>query len=151
MTDAEDMVPLPPFKQPSRAEVTTAACIVDSHANISAYGSVEWDCLHGDGQVWVAAIVREAMRQPRTIPAAQIADVMDFIVCMAKHFRRRTSSRFFGFRIKHMSRDEAMQHALTTYDASLDTLGLPFGDPSLPWDHDTARALVDEELEHWKP
>ena len=150
MTPLDAPAPPPPFIQPTLADVTTAARIVDSRAVISAYGSVEWDCLHDDGQIWIAAIVREAMRQPRFVSAELHAEISGFIVHMAKHYRRRTRRRLCGIRVNTMGRQQAMELAYATYGASLDVLGVPFGDPSLPWDRDTAHALVDEDLQHWE-
>lgn len=40
-----------------------AEAIVESDPVIRVYASCEWDCLHDDGKVWVAAIVQEAMAQ----------------------------------------------------------------------------------------
>jgi hypothetical protein len=149
MTGTET-IPRPPFIQPSRADVAIAARLVDSHPVISAFGAVEWECLDGDGQVWIAAIVREAMRQPQPVSAERHAQIAEFIVHMAKHYRRRTSRRLCGIRMNTMGRQQAMELAYATYGASLDVLGVPFGDPSLPWDRDTAHALVDEDLQHWE-
>lgn len=142
--------PLPPFVQPSPAVVTLAARIVDSHPVISAYAASEWTELTDDGKVWIAAIIREAIRQPRPISANLHADINGFIIDMAKHYRRRTSRRLLGFRINTIGRQQAMELAYATYDASLDVLGVPFGDPSLPWDRDAAHALVDDDLQHWE-
>jgi hypothetical protein len=58
----KNAAPLPPFELPSQADYRLAERICNSHPVISAYGSVEWDCLHADGQEWLAAIVREVQR-----------------------------------------------------------------------------------------
>lgn len=146
--------PLPPFVLPTQAEYRAAARIVDSQPVLAAFASCEWDCLHDDGQVWIAAIVREAFaegaRHPRPIPGDMIADVFGFVVDMAKRFRRRTSRRFLGIRINTMTRTEAMAHALATYDATLDMIGVPFGHPDHQWDRATAHELVDVELQQWE-
>lgn len=147
--------PLPPFVQPTSAEYRTAERIVDSHPVISAYGSCAWEELHDDGRVWLAAVVREAFaegtQQSRPIPSDMIADVFGFVVDMAKRFRRRTSRRFLGIRINTMTRTQAMEHALATYDATLDMIGVPFGHPDYQWGRDLAHSFVDEELQHWEP
>lgn len=147
---AADVIPRQPFVQPTNADFARAERIVDSHPVISAYGSVEWDCLHDEGQTWVAAIIREAMRQPQPVSAELHAQICEFIVHMAKHYRRRTSRRLCGIRMNTIGRQQAMELAYATYGASLDVLGVPFGDPSLPWDRDAAHALVDEDLQHWE-
>lgn len=149
MAAAPELAPLPPFIQPSRADVAIAARLVDSRPVISAYRSVEWDCLDGDGQIWIAAIVREA-RKEQTVPGEKIVEINTFLVHMAKHFRRRTSHRFLGIRINTMTRTEAMGHALATYDAQLDLTGVPFGHPDHAWDRQAAHNLVDTELQHWE-
>lgn len=35
--------------------------IVNSNGPLGTYAACEWDELHSDGQLWIAAIVREAM------------------------------------------------------------------------------------------
>lgn len=150
MTDALNLVPPSPFIQPSRADLAMAARLVDSHPVISAYGSVEWDCLHDDGQVWIAAIVRET-RKEQMIPGEMIAEINSFLILMAKRFRRRTARRFLGIRINTMSRTQAMGCALATYDATLDLMGVPFGHPDYHWDRAAAHEFVDTELQHWEP
>lgn len=142
--------PPPRFVQPTPAEMSLAARIVDSHPVISAYAATEWHELYDDGKVWVAAIVREAMRQPQLVSAELHAQIGEFIVHMAKHYRRRTSRRLCGIRMNTIGRQQAMELAYATYGASLDVLGVPFGDPSLPWDRDAAHALVDDDLQHWE-
>ncbi|GEM72046.1 hypothetical protein SAQ01S_18120 [Sphingomonas aquatilis NBRC 16722] len=141
---------LPRFEQPSIEQMAMAAAIVDSHAVVSAYASAEWEELNDDGRVWLAAIVREAMRQKQPVSAELHAEISGFIVHMAKHYRRRTSRWLFGIRVNTISRQQAMELAYATYGASLDVLGVPFGHPSLPWDRDAAHALVDEDLQHWE-
>lgn len=61
---AQDIPPLiaSPFAAPTIAEIETARQIVDSPAVIATYAACEWDEMHEDGQVWLAAIVREAAR-----------------------------------------------------------------------------------------
>jgi len=51
-----------PFAPPTTAEMQTAQHIVDSPPVIHTYAACEWDEMHEDGQVWLAAIVREAAR-----------------------------------------------------------------------------------------
>lgn len=130
--------------------MSLAARIVDSHPVVSAYAASEWHELYDDGKVWVAAIVREAMRQPQLVSAELHAQIGEFIVHMAKHYRRRTSRRLCGIRLNTIGRQQAMELAYATYAASLDVLSVPFGDPSLPWDRDAAHALVDEDRQHWE-
>jgi hypothetical protein len=64
--------PAPPFIHPNAAEMFAAEQIVDSRPVISAFAACEWDELDVDGQIWAAAIVREATRlaggkAPRTV------------------------------------------------------------------------------------
>jgi hypothetical protein len=51
-----------PFIPPTIADMETARLIVDSPPVIHTYAACEWDEMHEDGQVWLAAIVREAAR-----------------------------------------------------------------------------------------
>jgi hypothetical protein len=41
--------------------IREAEAVVESDPVVSSYASCEWDCLHEDGQLWIAAIVREAL------------------------------------------------------------------------------------------
>lgn len=154
MTSIGAQAPVPHFVQPSPADMLAAARILASQQVTAAFAACEWDEIHDDGKVWIAAIVREtlvdASRQPRSIPSDLIVEVFGFVVEMAKHFRRRTSRWVLGIRFNTMSRTQAMDHAFATYDATLDMIGVPFGDPSLAWDRDTAHSFVDEELQHWE-
>ena len=90
-------------------------------------------------------------RLARTVLTADaIVHVNAFLTHMAEHFRERTSRRFLGLRVTMMQPTEAMSYALATFDASLDMLGVAFGDPEYGWDRDHAHELVDEELRHWE-
>lgn len=142
--------PLPRFVQPGPADMRLAAHVVDSHPVISAYASCEWDELSSDGRVWIAAVVREAVRQPRPVPGDLIVEINVFLTHMAERFRERSSLRILGFRVFGFTRQRAMEHAVATYDATLDMIGVPFGHPSLPWDRAAAHAFVDDEIQHWE-
>lgn len=80
-----------------------------------------------------------------------IAEANAFLTHMAKRFRERTSVRIFGIRFNSMTRMEAMQNALVTFDATLDMMEVPFGDPDHEWDRQAAHDFVDTELQHWEP
>jgi hypothetical protein len=41
--------------------LSIAEAIADSDAVLSIYASCEFDCLHDDGKVWIAGIVRETL------------------------------------------------------------------------------------------
>ncbi len=69
-----------PFVPPTAAEMHVARQIVDSPPVISTYAACEWDEMHEDGQVWLAAIVREAARissgkSPRRVVVSMDAQV----------------------------------------------------------------------------
>lgn len=150
---ADEPRPLPPFIQPSTSEMMAAEQIVDSRPVISAFAASEWDELNSDGQVWIAAIVREARAgaaKPSPIPGDLIVEINAFLTHMAERFRERTSRKVLGFRVHALTRMQAMQHALATYDATLDIIGIAFGDPSYRWDRGMAREFVDDELQHWE-
>lgn len=72
---------------------------------------------------------------------------IEFIGWMADRFQRRTARRLLGIRFNRISRRDAIEHARTTFDASM--LDAPFLDPAFSWDRDGAVDLVDSELEHW--
>ena len=69
-----------PFVSPTAADMQTAQLIVDSPPVISTYAACEWDEMHEDGQIWLAAIVREAARKaggksPRRVTVSMDAQV----------------------------------------------------------------------------
>jgi len=84
------------------------------------------------------------------LTADTIVHVNAFLTHMADRFRERTSRRFLGLRVNRMQPMEAMTYALVAFDASLDMLGVAFGDPDYGWNRDHAHQLVDEELRHWE-
>lgn len=88
-------------------------------------------------------INRALMLSGDTIVAANI-----FLGHMADRYRERTARRVFGFRIPRMSREQAIQHALATFDGM--PFDEPFGHPDMAWDRDGANSLVDEDLRHWE-
>lgn len=51
-----------PFVPPTAMEMRAAQQIVDSSPVINTYAACGWDEMHEDGQIWLAAIVREAAR-----------------------------------------------------------------------------------------
>ena len=57
MADNDNIVTLP-----SADDFAIAERIVNSPSVIGQYAACEWDELHDDGRVWLAAIVREARR-----------------------------------------------------------------------------------------
>lgn len=99
MTDgfhANEARPTPPFVHPSAAEMLAAEQIVDSRPVISAFAACEWDELDIDGQVWAAAIVREATRlaggtTPRTLHVS-----MDAPIKWATRTFFRATNRYAG-------------------------------------------------------
>lgn len=66
-----------PFVPPTAAEMQTAQHIVDSPPVISTYAACEWDEMHEDGQIWLAAIVREAARKAGRKSPRQVVVSMD--------------------------------------------------------------------------
>lgn len=47
--------------RPLREFLPIAAAINDSDPLMAIYAAPEWDCLHDDGKLWVAALVRETI------------------------------------------------------------------------------------------
>jgi hypothetical protein len=84
------------------------------------------------------------------LTADTIVRVNAFLTHMADHYRQRTRVRWFGITFRQMSREDAMLLALATFDASLDIIGVAFGDPEYGWDRDHAQELVDDDLQHWE-
>lgn len=69
-----------PFVHPTIADMETARQVVDSPPVIHTYAACEWDEMHENGQVWLAAIVREAARNaggksPRRVVVSMDAQV----------------------------------------------------------------------------
>ncbi len=50
-----------------------AAAIVDSAPVIRTFAASEWDELHDDGKLWIAAIVQEAVARERQAIADAVA------------------------------------------------------------------------------
>lgn len=68
------------FVPPTTADMHVAQHIVDSPPVIQTYAACEWDEMHEDGQVWLAVIVREAVRNaggksPRRVVVSMDAQV----------------------------------------------------------------------------
>jgi hypothetical protein len=94
--------PLPPFIHPSAAEMMAAEQIVDSHPVISAFAACEWDELDVDGQIWAAAIVREATRlaggtAPRTVHVSMDAPIKWATRTFFRATRRHAGGIVLGF------------------------------------------------------
>lgn len=51
---------------PDHADLAVARRVVNSPAVIGQFAACEWDELGEDGKAWVAAIVREAVRDSRS-------------------------------------------------------------------------------------
>lgn len=66
-----------PFVPPTHAEMQTAQHIVDSPPVVATYAACEWDEMHEDGQVWLAAIVREAVRNAGGTSPTHVVVSMD--------------------------------------------------------------------------
>jgi hypothetical protein len=85
------------FAPPTIADMEVARQIVDSSPVIHTYAACEWDEMHEDGQVWLAAIVREAARNaggksPRRVIVSMHAQVK----WSARTFFRATRSHAGG-------------------------------------------------------
>ncbi len=88
-----------------------------------------------------------AVRRELAVTGDRIDAIMDFVDMIAAEYRRQTSRRRFGIRWHSMGRREALLCAWATYDAAvLDCTLSPYG-PELTLD--AARALVDEDMQHW--
>lgn len=88
-----------------------------------------------------------AVRNELAVTGDRIDAIMDFVDMMAAEYRRQTSRRRFGIRWHSMGRREALFSAWATYDAAvLDGTLSPYR-PELT--ADAARALVDEDMQHW--
>lgn len=91
-----------PFAPPTKAEMQTARQIVDSPPVIHTYAACEWDEMHEDGQVWLAAIVREAARSasgksPRHVVVSMDAQVKWSVRTFFRATRNRAGGIVLGF------------------------------------------------------
>jgi hypothetical protein len=80
------------------------------------------------------------------LTADLIVEVNAFLAHMAERFRERTSRRLLGIRRYSLTRMQAMQQALATFEA----MDEPFGHPAQAWDRAHAHELVDIELSYWE-
>ena len=93
---------MPPFIHPTIAEMDAARHIVDSPQVISTYAACEWDEMHEDGQVWLAAIVREASRSaggksPRHVVVSMDAQVKWSVRTFFRATRNHAGGIVLGF------------------------------------------------------
>jgi hypothetical protein len=61
----------------------------------------------------------------------------DFLRTMARRYMQKTRPQ--------IAKDDA-------YDAAIElmkSLGDPYGDPAYAWDHDGAREMADDDMQHW--
>ncbi len=91
-----------PFTLPTIAEMETARQIVDSPPVIHTYAACEWDEMHEDGQVWLAAIVREAARNaggkfPRRVVVSMDAPIKWSVRTFFRATRNHTGGIVLGF------------------------------------------------------
>ena len=91
-----------PFINPTIAEMETARQVVDSPPVIHTYAACEWDEMHEDGQVWLAAIVREAARNaggksPRRVTVNMDAQVKWSVRTFFRATRNHAGGIVLGF------------------------------------------------------
>jgi len=91
-----------PFIHPTIAEMDVARQIVDSPPVISTYTACEWDEMHADGQVWLAAIVREAARNaggksPRHVVVSMDAQIKWSVRTLFRATRNHAGGIVLGF------------------------------------------------------
>lgn len=90
------------FVPPTIAETEIARQIVGSPLVIHPYAACEWDEMHEDGQVWLAAIVREAARNaggksPRHVVVSMDAQVKWSARTFFRATRNHTGGIVLGF------------------------------------------------------
>lgn len=90
------------FIHPTIAEMDAARQIVDSPPVISTYAACEWDEMHADGQVWLAAIVREAARNaggksPRDVVVSMDAPIKWSVRTFFRATRNHAGGVVLGF------------------------------------------------------
>jgi len=91
-----------PFIHPTIAEMDAARQIVDSPPVISTYAASEWDEMHEDGRVWLAAIVREAARKaggksPRHVVVSMDAQIKWSVRTFFRATRNHAGGVVLGF------------------------------------------------------